>query len=514
MPLFPRKRGSTKPKAQGSASAIAQATKKGVTHKAGQTALAQIPRPNLDNEMGSSFASAIIETVPELSTAFQRSLVYAKMANDAAVDVSLRAAKTPVLGAEFYIEPYSGDPLDKLVAQFVHDNLFGGMASPFVNSLEDIMHLLDDGYAVLEKVYENREWTPDAKGANTKQYTMLKKLGVRPPTTIQKIVYDNNGGPNQIIQNAIQADLTSKQVTIDIAKLIVFTFAKRGGDLTGKSILRTAYSHWYYKNHFYKIDAIQKERHAIGIPRGELLPGSTPGDKIILRQLLRNLRTNEESFIIQTPTIKIDFAEVQGNLVNVLESVDHHTNMILLNVMAQFLALGLSGSGGSRAVSTSGVDLFMKSLKYVGNSIASAINMYLIPELVVWNFPTTNFPRLNVRSIGETRDLQMLGAGLANLLSQGGITMDLETENWMRTVFDMPQKDPNAEPTGNVAPPTNPATPVQPSDSLAGLLQNAQGSGTTGTNQPNQPNGTSNGKGAVKATTGTGNLGKPPNAAN
>jgi hypothetical protein len=66
--------------------------------------------------------------------------------------------------------------------------------------------------------------------------------------------------------------------------------------------------------------------------------------------------------------------------------------------------------------------------------------MYLIPQLVVWNFPTTNFPKLKVRNIGETRDLQMLGSALANLFAQQALTSDDPTENWIRGVFDMPSK--------------------------------------------------------------------------
>lgn len=110
--------------------------------------------------------------------------------------------------------------------------------------------------------------------------------------------------------------------------------------------------------------------------------------------------------------------------------------------------------------------------------------MYLIPELVVSNFPTTNFPQLQVRNIGETRDLQMLGAAIANLLSQGGFEMDDPTENWLRRVFDMPLKDRS----------TVRSTP--------------------GNDLPDTENPTNNQKGGVKNGKQTGNLGKPANAAN
>lgn len=491
------RRNKAKEVAGGAARKVGR-TQKGTTYVAGKTALADIPRPQLDSELGSSQPVQIREFVPELTSSYQRQQAYARMMTDAGVDVSVRIVKTPVLGAEFFVEPYSDDPLDVLIADFVWENLAQGMSAPFINALEDILTFYEDGFSVLEKVYENRQWSPSAKGANSRVYTMLKKLAPRPAGTIKSIEYDNNGGPSKITQTAILPGGNTKDVTMDISKCMIFTFKKRGGDLMGKSILRTAYSHWYYKTHLYKIDAIQKERHGIGVPRGKMLQGANASDKEFLRTMLRNLRTNEESFIIEVPNIEVDFVELSAMPVDVIQSAEHHNAMILLNVMAQFMVLGLQGSsGGSRAVAGSGTDLFMKANKYVANYICQVLNMYLVPELVVWNFPTNNFPLLRVRNIGETRDLQMFGAALSNLFSQQALTPDLPTENWVRDVFDMPHKQEGAAATQATQPgqATNGSTP-----SVQGFQPGGggNGSGNKGGIDPN----------AIK----TGNVGKPPNA--
>ena len=452
--------------------------------------------PVLESELGSSQPSVIRETVPELLTPYQRTIVYGQMQNDAGVDVSIRVSKTPVLGAEYYMEAYSDDPVDQEISEFIWSNLAEGMAAPFLNSLEDVLMMYTAGYSVLEKVYEEREWTPHRKGGNTRVYTMLKKLGIRPASTAKEIQYDDNGGPVAFVQNAIRADGTNEEVTLPIDKIIIFTFSRRGGDFTGKSLLRTAYPHWYYKTHFYKLDAVQKERHGIGVPRGKLLAGYNENDKTILRRMLRNLRTNEESFFIQTPNVEIDFAELNGQLVDVLQSAGHHNTMILMNVMAQFLTLGLEGQGGGRATAGNQSDLFMKSLRFVAKYIVDQINMYLIPELVVWNYNTTNFPRLAVRNIGEARDLQMLGSALAGLVAQGVVEMDDTTEQWVRKVFDMP---PRTTPrTGNI--PGNTQQPGQQDQNAPQQQQN--GNAPAPASAP--------AKGNVKR--GSGYKGKPQNA--
>jgi hypothetical protein len=442
--------------------------------------------PPLDQESGTSQPISIREIVPELSTPTQRRAVYARMKNDAAIDVSLRAVKTPILGAEFFMEPYSDSPEDLEISEFIYANLFEGMSSPFINSLQDILDMFEDGFAIVEKVWEEREWSPHRAGANTRRYIMLRKLGIRPASTIKEITYDTNGGPTTAIQTVIDP-VTRKatDIEIPIEKSIIFTFNRKAGDLMGRSILRTAYPHWYYKTHLYKIDSIQKERHGIGVPRGKLLPGYTNSDKIILRQLLRNIRTNEEAFIMQTPNVEIDFAKLEGQLVDVMESANHHNTMILFNVLVQFIALGISSEGGGRATAGTGSDLFMKSLKYVANYIAEQINMYVIPELVVWNYPTKNFPKLGVRNLGETRDLQQLASALGNLFSGDDpiITPDLPTEQHVRKMFDMPRKiGPRPVPQQKSQ---NGA--VAPLDKPASSNGNRKGETRPGSGQPGKP---------------------------
>src|SRR5262245_43989851 len=104
MALIPRRKRNKAREVSGGA---ARTVQRGTTYVAGKTALADIPRPELDNEFCSSQPVQIREYVPELTSPFQRQQAYARMMTDAGVDVSVRIVKTPVLGAEFFMEPYS-----------------------------------------------------------------------------------------------------------------------------------------------------------------------------------------------------------------------------------------------------------------------------------------------------------------------------------------------------------------------------------------------------------------------
>jgi uncharacterized protein DUF935 len=399
------------------------------------------PGAAIMQEQGSSRGGLVRDVVPALGSRQQQVNTYEEMANgDAAVDVSLRAAKMPVMGADFFVEPFDENPENLDIAEFVEFNLLTGTNAPFLMILEDVLRMYEFGYSVVEKVWEQREWSPKRTGANRRKYTMLRKLAPRPTPTIKEVVYDNNGGPVSITQNAVQADGKPKEVDIDIEKLIIFSNNKKGGNLEGKSLLRTAYKPWYFKNNLYNIDGIQKERHGMGFPVIQLKSNYKDTEKTAALELVRNIRTNEHGGAVLPPGWDLHFAELPGQPVNVMTSIEHHNGQIMLNTMSQFMLLGLEGTGGGRATSGAHQDMFIKSLRYVGNLICDSINLYCMPFLVGYNFPTDKFPRLRIRNLGETKDLQQWAAAISNLAAQNLITPDIETEQWVRTVVDAPFK--------------------------------------------------------------------------
>ena len=238
------------------------------------------PPKNINQEQGTSVSAPIREVVPELANKRQELRTYYQMSNfHAASRSSLRAVKSSIMGAEFYMEPASDDDEDQLIAEFVWYNYFEATSNPWLINLQRITKFCDNGSSVFETVFEVRDWAPKRKGANHKQYNVLRKLAPRPLASIKEFVYDDNGGPLEIIQNAIQKDGKVKEVRIPIEKAIVFPNEDDTGDLYGKSFLRSAYPHWFYIQHLYKVDAIQKERHGIGVPKGKLPPGIAEKDK-------------------------------------------------------------------------------------------------------------------------------------------------------------------------------------------------------------------------------------------
>lgn len=390
-------------------------------------------------ERGSSMPSKIPDVVPQFSSRQQMLRIFQEMEDgDTTYDVALRAAKVPIQGASFFMQPFDKKPISKDIAEFVRFNIFESTSRPFVLVLEDILRMFNDGFSVLEQVWESREWAPRRTNANRKKFTMLRNLAVRPASTISEILYDDNGGPVSIKQNAIRADGRVEEVQIKIDQLLIFTFGIRGGDLTGKPLGRTAYQPWYFKKELYKIDAIGHERNHLGIPAWSLSETYSSDDVDSAWEQVTNVRTNEKTGVVIPPGHDFKLVRPEGGQVaNIMPSIEHHDSKILLNVMAQFLVLGLTGGGG-RATSGSHVDMFQKAMKYLANYICGVFNLYLIPKLVGYNFDTSEFPKMRVRNVGETKDIQMWASAHANLITAKAISVDEDTENWYREALDMP----------------------------------------------------------------------------
>jgi len=458
-----------------------------------------VKAPTLD-EIGSQQAGTIVDPVPEVGTDYQASRTYTRMVrDDASVRVSLRAGKAPVLGAEFFLDPYSSEPEDLAIWEFITFNLFEGLTTPWPILIEQILSMYESarGNSIFECVWENREWAPKKSSptANRRVYTTLRKLAYRPATTITEITKDKNGGPTGIKQNSIDPETgQASEVEIPIQKLVIFVLNQEGASpVEGLSILRSAYKPWFYKNRMYAIDGIQKERHGIGVPDIEIQPGAGENDIKKAHEMGRNLRTNEFSYIVRPPTIKVGFAELKGNPVNALESAEHHDIQIMKNIMVQFLSMGISSAGGGRNTSATAMDMFLKSMRHIANGVCAGFNTYVIPQMVAYNFPTDRFPQLKVRNVGEVKDLQMWSAAMRNLIDVGGITVDEQTEAWIRDQMDMPKLQ-------------TPWTPLEKRPARVSVLESMN-------LNPKTSSVSANGKtGITSPNGGGGNIGKSPSS--
>jgi hypothetical protein len=171
--------------------------------------------------------------------------------------------------------------------------------------------------------------------------------------------------------------------------------------------------------------------------------------------------------------------------------------MILKSILLQFLNMGvMEVGGGGRATGATHLDMFLKSMRYVAESICDIYNHYIIPYIVAYNFNTDQFPKLQVRNIGETKDLQMWSAAMANLIGKEAIQVDEDTENFIRAQVDFPKR---------TTPRYEPPAPTKVTELITDAHGEAIDGGGTGNGKVDLSTGTSH-------PNGTGNVGKSPSS--
>lgn len=369
------------------------------------------------------------ERVPELFEKRGTRTYYDMKRADGTVRGALRTLKTPVLSARWFIEAHGkngGEPttVDKNIAKFVEANLFENLNVPWSRVVEEALIMCEYGFSMMEIV-----WDYDPEDSTK---IIVSKLAPRHPLDVREFVFNEFGDPLGVMMEGTEANgFTPTFIPFD--KLLIFTLEQEGADLRGTSVLRSAYKHYYYKDTLYKIDAIQKERHGIGVPIIKLPMGFTTQDKNLAEELGRNLRTNERAHITIPMNWEILFAKLEGQPVDCIASIDHHDKKILSNVLAPFL--------DDSNAKTDSMDMFLKSTRYIANTISDTINKFLIPKMVRINFLRGNIPHLHARRIGEWEDMRTMSFTLRNLVGAQLITPDDKIEEQLRREIDMPAMD-------------------------------------------------------------------------
>lgn len=375
---------------------------------------------------------------------------------DGQIAMTLRAYKTPVLSARWFMEPYrqadgSVTKKDQKIADFIWDNLTKWMTCSWPQFQIEALSFLDFGWYAFEKVFDIR---PDGM-------IYWRKFAPRHPLDLQYWDYDDNGGP---LSGFFYGDTNIGQsVEIPISKLMVFVNDREGGTLDGRSALRPMYKHWYYKENLYKVDAIQKERHGIGIPIIKLPPNYKDVDKTAADNLGRNLRTNEKAHVTLPPFWDVAFAELKGQPVDCMRSISHHDTLIARSVGL----LGVSDTPGG--ANPDPEMLFVKGTRFVAEIMRDVLNKWAIPELCDINWPNNaGYPELRVRRVGDTTDWRQISFAIRNFVGAGVITPDDKLEEWVRNEMDLPAADPNS--ARDIATPQMPGNPmeVDPNSPAAG----------------------------------------------
>lgn len=401
--------------------------------------------------------------------------IYEKMRrSDAQVRATLMACKLPVLSAKWEVMPAEMDsrlrgndagaagngqscegenPISstgagkqtegkaKEIAAFVKENLFGGLefkvsgggwvSQSWQSVVWNALLMLDFGCAIHEDV-----WSVDGESIR------LRALSSRLPVTFYRWHTDADGETLLALEQYGYRKDQFINALLPADKICRFTYQQEGANFWGIALQRAMYPHWYVKSKLYRIDAIANERNALGIPVFRLAPGFAAEDKAAAYSFVTQLATHEATGLVEPPGephTGLRIVGYEGNLRDVMPSIQHHNEMISRAALNTFMDLGQS-EHGSRALGATAADFFMLGLQSISDQIALDITKSTVRRLVSLNFgDDAPCPRLipanvQARSIGE------ITADLASLAQQGLVVSEKNIRRVIRERFALPEE--------------------------------------------------------------------------
>jgi len=210
-------------------------------------------------------------------------------------------------------------------------------------------------------------------------------------------------------------------------------------------VLRAAYQHWYMKSQIYRIDAISIERNGLGVPTIKQGANVSAEDRKAAQSWVQMLAAHESTGLSLLNGWEFALTGVSGRVRDPQPSIQHHSEMIMRSVLANFLTLGTTQTG-SRALGGSMRDFFYLSLEAISHKIDETISNTSIRRLVNYNYTPPPgqrlpYPRLITSNILVVNPLELLEVAK----DVGRFDVDLlqpdnDTENWIRKKCGLPLK--------------------------------------------------------------------------
>lgn len=383
-----------------------------------------MPRPRNDlKEIGQSglerYSGQIIEEfLPELRGVRGRKVIRQMQDNDATIGALLFAIEMLVRQVPWSVTPATDSPDDQAIAEFVSNALFEDMSQTWPDTLSEILSFLPWGWSYLEIVYKVRDGQTSMSQRRSKFSDGKfgwRKWAIRSQESLGQWVFDDTGGIKAMTQRPAP---TFMPATIPIEKALLFRTTSRKGNPEGLSILRRAYTSWYYKTNIQRIEGIGIERDLAGLPVAYVPPellssAATSEEQAILatiKELITNIRRDEQEGVV-FPLMYDASGNKQYDL-QLLSSggsrqfdtdkvINRYDQRMLMAVLADFLLLG-SEKVGSFALSNNKSNIFSVALGAWLDSICEVINRFAIPRLLNLNaMPLEAAPKLTHGDVEE-----------------------------------------------------------------------------------------------------------------
>lgn len=378
------------------------------------------------------------------------------MRHDAQIAAILRAFTLPIRRYRWSIDPNGAR--DEVVAHVAQDMglpVYGEQRDNRGRARRRFKHDDHIRHALLAYVFGHMFFEIDGeyRGAGSAMRWHMSHLAPRMPRTISRIEIDDNGdlrgirqqggGNRTTRQGVIGTSYMGESPLIEADRLVPYVPEREGGDWFGNPVIRDCYKNWLIKDRLLRVDATKHERNGIGVPVVEAPENATPQQIDYAHDLATRVRAGEMSGAGLPHGFRLRFVGTEGSVPDTLASVKYHDQQMGRILLEMFLELGTSESG-SRALGSSFIDFFALAQEASADWYTETTTAYAIEPNVNWNWgEDEQAPRIRY---DRDDDTALAVAELVSLLDAGAITLDDETEEWVRERYNVPPRAEGAEP--------------------------------------------------------------------
>jgi len=304
---------------------------------------------------------------------------YKKMENDAGVIAPLTIVKAPIHSVEWDIECENSD-----IREFVKKAL-KRIWNKFVS---DSLLALNFGFQAFEKIFER----------NGDGIVYKKLLPFDPEYITLKEEKDGSFGGIELQM------FEGENVQLPPEKSFVFTHDKRWDNDYGRSRLRPAYRYWFIDRYYYDFENVFMETLSCPPTIGYAPPGKTKtedGREVdnleTMLQTVKDIRSGGSAALPSNMWSEKDrqwFVELLESKKDVGHFIKAHEHLDTMKARAIFVPdlIFQAQKVGSYALGKQHSNNFILSIKAILDTLKEYIDLYLIPQLVLYNFGS-NAPR-------------------------------------------------------------------------------------------------------------------------
>jgi hypothetical protein len=206
-----------------------------------------------------------------------------------------------------------------------------------------------------------------------------RKLALRPPQTIAEISLAKDGGIDWVKQYFADA------APMDINRLVVYSFQRRGANWHGRSMLRGCYGPWLLKDRAMRVGVMNIQRAGVGTPVATGPPGASDNDLLLLQEMMTQFVAGDRSGGVLPYGSQMRLVGVEGSQPDSVGFVKLMNEEMARSFFQMFMQLGQTTSG-SRALGQTFVQYHKLVIEYIAQWFTNLFNEHVIEDDIEWNY--------------------------------------------------------------------------------------------------------------------------------